>query len=65
MLHVQEKWLMDIVYEEMVVQDQVMWNDDIAVYKWLGKKVEWGRIEVLKLIQIFYKRATLLEQGGI
>jgi hypothetical protein len=65
MLHVQEKWLMDVVYEEMVVQDQVKWEDDIAVYKWLGKKVEWGGIEVSKLIWIFHKIATLLKQEDI
>ena len=56
---------MDVVYEEMVVQDQVMWNDDIAVYKWLGKKAEWGGLEVSKLVRVFYKIARSLEQGDI
>ena len=39
MLHVQEKQLMGILYERMVTQDREKWVDEIAVYKWLGKKV--------------------------
>ena len=61
MLHVHEKQLMDIVYKRMVIQDQEEWKDDIAVYKWLGKKVKWGGIEVSKLVQVFYKIAKSLE----
>jgi len=61
MLHVHKKRLMDIVYKRIVIQDQEEWKDDIAVYKWLGKKVKWGGIEVSKLVQVFYKIAKSLE----
>jgi len=61
MLHIQEKWLMDIIYEGIVIQDQIEWGDEIEVYKWLGKKVKWGGIEVSKLVQVFYKISNSLE----
>ena len=61
MLHIQEKWLMDIIYDGIVIQDQIEWGDEIEVYKWLGKKVKWGGIEVSKLVQVFYKISNSLE----
>jgi hypothetical protein len=60
MLHVQEKWLMGVLREEMG-RDQHEWSDDIAVYKWLGKKMEWGGIEGSKLVWVFHKIAKALE----
>src|SRR5277367_6555500 len=62
MLHVKEKWLMGIVYERMVIQDQEKWGDDIAVYKWLGKKVKWVGIEATKLCQIFHALARMVDE---
>jgi len=63
MLHMQEKWLIGILYEEMVVRDQHEWGDDIAVYKWLGKRIEWGGIEGSKLVWMFYKIAKSVEEA--
>jgi hypothetical protein len=54
---------MDMLYEGMVIQDQHEWGDDIAVYKWLGKKVKWGGIEGSKLVWVFHKIAKSLEEA--
>jgi superfamily II DNA/RNA helicase len=30
-------------------------QDEMQVYKWFGKKVEWGGMEVSKLVQVFHR----------
>jgi hypothetical protein len=29
-------------------------QDEMQVYKWFGQKVEWGGMEVSKLVQVFH-----------
>ena len=30
-------------------------EESSVVYKWLGEQVEWGRIEVTRMVQVFHK----------
>ena len=62
MLHVRQKWLIGILHEEMI-RDQHEWGDDIAVYKWLGKRIEWGGIEGSRLVWMFHRIARALEEA--
>lgn len=30
-------------------------RDEIQVYKWFGQKVEWGGMDVSRLVQVFHR----------
>ena len=45
-----------------MIQDRMEQGDDIKVYKQLGKKVDWGSIKALKLMQVFCRLAKRLKK---
>jgi hypothetical protein len=59
-LHVEEQWVVGMM-REMAQEEGVDIQADGAVYRWVGRRVEWGGVEASRLLQVFCKISKALE----
>lgn len=59
-LYIEEQWVMGIIYD-MAEKDGIDIQAEGAVYRWVGRRVQWGGVEASRLLQVFCKICKALE----